>query len=143
MTERARALASGGIAAGPLTIPARELHVRATTSGGPGGQHANRTLSRIVVTFDIVHAESLNDDHRTRLLNAFGPLVSASSSSSRSQSQNRAMAYERLARKISDALYVDPDRRATKPTRASVARRLDDKNRRARKKSDRRVPFED
>jgi ribosome-associated protein len=123
---------------GGLVVPAREIQVRATTPGGPGGQHANRTMSRIVVSFDVAHAESLDERRRARLLAELGPVVSASASGSRSQAQNRLMALERLARRLAEALHEDPARRATRPTRASVGRRLEDKSHRSRVKSERR-----
>ena len=136
--ERPRILANGALDLGPVVIPPRELHYRATTPGGPGGQHANRTLSRIVVTFDVAHSEVLSEYLRARLLNELGPLVAASSSGSRSQAHNKTLALDRLARRLGDALYEDPARRATRPTKASVGRRLESKRQRSTIKSERR-----
>src|SRR5580658_2828142 len=83
-----------------LDLPLAEISWRATTSGGPGGQHANRTLSRVEVQFDVAASATLGPRQRTRLLERVGPVVRASASDSRSQARNRQVALERLAAKI-------------------------------------------
>jgi ribosome-associated protein len=144
VSSRPQALANGDLNLGEgRLVRSRDIHVRATTSGGPGGQHANRTLSRIVVTIDIAHAPSFRPRDRARLLEIVGPAVSASSSGSRSQAHNKSLALDRLAHKLANALLEDPERRATKPTRSSVSRRLDDKKRRAELKTTRRTREDD
>jgi ribosome-associated protein len=120
-----------------LTIPASELTTRFTTSGGPGGQHANRTLSRVIVTYSVASATTLSAMQRARLLNKCGSSISASSSTHRSQAQNRDAALERLSNKIVVGLHTDAPRRATKPTKASKRRRVDEKKRRGATKRDR------
>ena len=138
--DRPRARPNGDLDLGNGTIvAARDILIRTSTPGGPGGQHANRTMSRVVVTLDIAHADSLDAAVRQRLLVALGPHVSVSSSSSRSQTQNRRLAQDHLAHRLADALHEDPERRATRPTRAAVNRRLEGKRRRAVIKSDRRI----
>ncbi len=137
-------LASGDLRVAPrVVVPADELAVRVTTPGGPGGQHANRTQSRVIVTWSIVHSAALSERSRSVLLEAFGNSVSASASASRSQARNRQDALERLAAKIASALVERPSRRSTKPTRASVERRLNEKKLRARTKSTRRTRGDD
>ena len=144
MADRPRALANGDLDLGNGTVVlARDIQLRTSTPGGPGGQHANRTMSRVVVTLDVAHADSFNDDVRRRLLAVLGPTVSASSSSSRSQTQNRRLAQDHLAHRLADALHEDPKRRATRPTKAAVVRRLEGKRRRASIKSDRRFRDEE
>jgi len=141
---RACVLANGDLDLGQGTVVrARDVRVRATTSGGPGGQHANRTLSRVIASLDVAHAPSLGDRARARLLEVVGPHASAQSSGSRSQAQNRAYAVERLAHKLARALEEDPERRSTKPTKSSVARRLDKKKKHAKQKAERRVRDDD
>jgi len=120
-----------------LSIPLSELDWRATTSGGPGGQHANRALSRVEVRFDVARSASLGPRQRARLLDRLGPVVRASSSDERSQAQNRRIANERLAARLAAALRTDPPRRPTTPTRGSTERRLDGKRRRAEVKRSR------
>jgi ribosome-associated protein len=144
VAARPQLLANGDLdLGGGLVVRARDIRIRATTSGGPGGQHANRTLSRIVATLDVAHAASFTDSVRARLLDVIGPVVSASSSGSRSQAQNRVLALDRLAHKVAHALSEDPERRPTKPTRSSVTRRLGDKKKRAELKATRQTRDED
>lgn len=121
-----------------LTIPRHELTWRATTSGGPGGQHANRTASRVEVSFDVEHSEVLGPRQRARLLEVLGPVVRAVSSSERSQARNRQLAMERLGRRLGAALAVAPSRRPTRPTRGATERRLEEKRRRSSVKRQRR-----
>jgi len=138
-----------GVAAGAtlrvtksLTIPMSEVTWRATTSGGPGGQHANRTLSRVEVQFDIGASTALGPRQRARLLDRFGPVVRAAASDSRSQSRNRQLALERLSARLADGLRVDPTRRPTKPTKGSQIRRVEEKRHRSEVKRRRRAPNE-
>jgi ribosome-associated protein len=125
-----------------LSIPMSEITWRATTSGGPGGQHANRTLSRVEVQFDVAGSTSLGPRQRARLLERYGPTVRAASSESRSQSRNRQVALERLAVKVAEGLRVDRTRHPTKPTRGSKIRRVEEKRQRAETKRRRRTPNE-
>ncbi len=122
-----------------LAIPLSEIEWRATTPGGPGGQHANRTASRIEVRFDVVASTSLGPRQRARLLDRLGPVVRAAASEDRSQARNRQVAFDRLSERIGGALRTDAARRATKPTKSSAERRLADKHRRAQVKRGRRL----
>ena len=114
-----------------LSIPLDEISWRATTSGGPGGQHANRTASRVDVRFDVERSAALGPRQRARLLEVFGPAVRASSSTERSQARNRQIALERLGQRLADALAVAPPRRPTRPSTGARQRRLEDKRHRA------------
>ena len=125
-----------------LTIPMSEITWRATTSGGPGGQHANRTLSRVEVQFDVAGSVSLGPRQRARLLARYGPIVRAAASESRSQARNRQLALERLAGRLAEGLRVDPTRRPTKPTKGSQVRRVEEKRHRSQVKRQRRAPNE-
>lgn len=123
-----------------LVIPLAELTWRFSRSGGPGGQHANTSDTRAEVRFDIVGSPSLGPRQRARLQQRLGDEVRVVASDERSQARNRDLALRRLADRLSDALRIDTPRRATKPTKASVHRRLQDKRRRATRKADRRRP---
>ena len=101
-----------------LDLPLSEISWRATTSGGPGGQHANRTLSRVEVQFDVAASQTLGPRQRARLLERLGPLVRASASESRSQARNRELALQRLATKLDAGLRVQPARARPSPRRA-------------------------
>ena len=121
-----------------LTIPASEVQLRVTTSGGPGGQHANRSLTKVIASFDVATSTVLSDAERELLNERLGHEVRASSSRFRSQSANRTAALEALALKLHAGLLRQAPRRATRPTRASQTRRVDEKKARARIKQSRR-----
>jgi ribosome-associated protein len=126
-----------------LTIPSDEIVLRVTTSGGPGGQHANRSLTRVVASFNVTESTVLSHADRELLIEKIGSVVRASAGRFRSQGQNRGAALEQLTQKIAVALTRQPPRRATKPTRGSKVRRVDDKKARGWVKEQRRRPSED
>lgn len=119
-------------------IPLSELRWRFTRSGGPGGQHANTSDTRVEVLFDVVSSPSLRPHQRARLLERLGPEVVAVAADERSQARNRALALERLAGRLRLGLRVDAPRIATRPTRGSQRRRVEAKRRRAETKRLRR-----
>jgi len=125
-----------------LVIPEEEIEWRFTTSGGPGGQHANRSATRAEARFDIAGSPSLTDAQRARLRAALGDEVRVASDDARSQARNRALAVERLQERLAAALRPRPRRRPTAPTKASVERRLDAKRRRSETKRRRRPPLD-
>jgi ribosome-associated protein len=126
-----------------LEIPSDEIELRVTTSGGPGGQHANRSLTRVVASFRIEDSTVLSEADRGLLLGKIGTVVQSSASRFRSQGQNRSAALEQLAQKILVAITRQPPRRATKPTMGSKIRRVDEKKARSRVKEQRRPPRDD
>src|ERR1700691_2995100 len=105
-----------------LSIPMSELRWRVSTPGGPGGQHANKTSSKVEVRFDVTASPSLGPRQRTRLLERLGPVVRASSSQDRSQARNRQIALDRLAERLAAALRTEVPRRPTRPTAGSKTR---------------------
>jgi ribosome-associated protein len=123
-----------------LVIPASELTWRFSRSGGPGGQHANTADTRVEVRFDIAGSPSLGPRQRARLMERLGTEVRATAADERSQARNRDLALERLRAKLAAALRVEAPRRPTKPTAASVRRRLESKRRQAHRKAERRRP---
>jgi ribosome-associated protein len=124
-------------------IPLDELEWQTSRSGGPGGQHANTSDTRVEVRFDVAGSPSLGPRQRARLLAKVGPVVRATASDSRSQARNREIALERLRTRLAEGLKVERPRRATKPTKAARVRRLDAKRRRSVRKRDRRPPRPD
>lgn len=126
-----------------VTIPADEIELRVTTSGGPGGQHANRSLTRVVASLRLDESTSLSPGDRERLRVHYGPVVRSSAGRFRSQGQNRQAALEQLAEKLATALAPVKARRATKPTKGSTIRRVEQKKARGQLKVQRRRPFED
>jgi ribosome-associated protein len=123
-----------------LTIPLREVVIRASRSSGPGGQHANVTASRIEASFDVTASETLSDAQKQRIIARSGPRVVAVAQDARSQARNRELALERLRARLAAALFVPRSRTATKPSRAERQRRLQAKRLRGERKRDRRPP---
>lgn len=126
-----------------VRIPSDEIEWRATTSGGPGGQHANRSNTRVEVRFDIAASQSLGPRQRTRLLEQIGPVARATAGESRSQVRNRQVALDRLVSRLSEALRTPRPRRATTPTKGSAERRLAGKRSRSEVKRNRARPGPD
>jgi len=124
-------------------IPLDEIEWQTSRSGGPGGQHANTSDTRVEVRFDVAGSPSLGPRQRARLLEKLGPVVRATASDSRSQARNREIALERLRTRLAEGLKVERPRRATKPTKAARVRRLDAKRRQSVRKRDRRPPRPD
>ncbi|MFI5042373.1 MAG: alternative ribosome rescue aminoacyl-tRNA hydrolase ArfB [Acidimicrobiales bacterium] len=120
-----------------------ELEWRTTGSGGPGGQHANTSDTRVEVRFPVATSVSLGPRQRARLLERLGPVVRATASDTRSQARNRELALERLCARLADGLHVERPRRPTRPSRSAAQARLDSKRRQARRKQERRRPYDD
>lgn len=127
-----------------LSIPRSELDVRVSRSSGAGGQHVNKTSSRVEIFWNVSASRALDEKQRTRLSEKLGSRMTSDgsirvvASDMRSQTRNRELAEERLADLVRRALIVPKKRRATKPTRASKEARLESKRRHSTKKSERR-----
>jgi len=117
-----------------------ELEWRFSSSGGPGGQHANTSNTRVELLFDIEPSPSLGPRQRARLLEKLGPRVRIVASERRSQLQNRELALDRFRERLANALHVDPPRVATKPSRSAKRARVEQKRRVGERKRTRRPP---
>lgn len=126
-----------------LTVPFEEIEWRATVSGGPGGQHANRRSTRVEVRFDAAASPSLGPRQRARVVDRLGPVVRATAGESRSQARNREVALERLRAKLAGALRRQKTRIRTAPSAAARQRRLNEKRMRSERKRSRRVSPDD
>jgi ribosome-associated protein len=126
-----------------VRLPLSEITVRTSRSSGPGGQHANVTASRVEASFDVEASETLTDEQKRRIVARLGPRVTAVAQDARGQARNRELALERLRRRLTDALTPRRRRRPTRPTSASVERRLDVKRRQAARKRERQPPGPD
>jgi ribosome-associated protein len=123
-----------------LAIPLEEVELRYSRSSGPGGQHAQKTETRVEAVFDVARSATLSEAQKTRLTAWAGPVVRAVAQDERSQSRNRELALERLGEAIRAGVRVPRKRRPTKPTAASRERRLEGKKRRASVKRMRQRP---
>jgi ribosome-associated protein len=120
-----------------IGIPPAALTWRFSRSSAPGGQHVNTSSTKVDLRCDIAMVDA-PEDVRQLLHSRLGPVVRVSSSQERSQRRNRDRALDRLCAILDAATEVDPPRHATRPTRASVERRLEDTRRRGARKNDRR-----
>jgi ribosome-associated protein len=123
-----------------VAIPLSEIELRFSRSSGPGGQHAQKTETRVEATFDVEASAALSDAQKARVLRRAGPVLRAVAQDERSQTRNRELAVERLVDSLREALKVERRRRPTKPTAAARERRLEQKRRRSETKQLRRPP---
>jgi ribosome-associated protein len=115
-----------------VELPLSEVEFRTSRSSGPGGQHAQKTETRVEAIFDVERSGALSDVQRRRVVARAGPVLRAIAQDERSQARNRELALERLVDQLREALRVPRKRRPTKPSQAAVERRLDEKRRRSR-----------
>jgi ribosome-associated protein len=123
-----------------VVLPRREIELRFSRSSGPGGQHAQRSESRVEAVFDVEASSALTSTQKRRVLARAGPVLHAVAQDERSQWRNRELATERVVEALRDALRVERRRVPTKPSAASAERRLEDKRRRSERKRLRRPP---
>jgi ribosome-associated protein len=113
-----------------VELPLAEIELRFSRSSGPGGQHAQRSETRVEAVLDIEASKALTDAQKRRVIARVGPVIRAIAQDERSQHRNRELAVERLVEALREALKVPRKRRPTKPTAASRERRLEQKKRR-------------
>ena len=123
-----------------VVLPSSEIELRVSRSSGPGGQHAQKSSTRVEAVFDVEASSALTDVQKRRVVLRAGAVLRAVAQDERSQLRNRELATERLVEKLRAALAVPRKRVATKPSAAARARRLEDKRRRSRTKALRRPP---
>jgi ribosome-associated protein len=123
-----------------LEIPLGEVELRTSRSSGPGGQHAQKTETRVEAIFDVEASQTLTPAQKLRLLGKRGPVVRAVAQDERSQWRNRELALGRLADAIRDGLRVERKRRPTRPGKGARERRLEEKRQQASRKRLRRPP---
>ena len=128
-----------------VTIPLDELSFRYARSSGPGGQHVQRTETKVELLFDLARSPSLTEDQRRLALSRLGGRVDSQgvlhlvSQTGRSQLDNREEVVERFRRLLAAALVPEKKRASTKPSAAARHRRLEAKRRRGDAKRLRRV----
>ena len=123
-----------------VVLPLAEVELQVSRSSGPGGQHAQKSETRVVAVFDVEASTALSEAQKRRVVARVGPVLRAVAQDERSQARNRELALERLVVALREALRVPRKRRPTKPTAASRERRLEGKRRRGQVKRLRRPP---
>jgi ribosome-associated protein len=123
-----------------VAIPLSEIELRFSRSSGPGGQHAQKTETRVEALFDVEASSALSPAQKRRVNAKVGGVLRAVAQDERSQWRNRELAIERLVQLLGDALRVERRRVPTKPSPAARERRLEEKRRRGETKRLRRAP---
>ena len=123
-----------------VAIPLSEVELRFSRSSGPGGQHAQKSETRVEAVFDVEASNTLSEAQKARVVRKAGAVLRAVAQDERSQLRNRELAVGRLAQALRDALRVERPRRPTRPSAAARERRLEEKRRRGAKKQLRRPP---
>ncbi|MBW3666521.1 MAG: aminoacyl-tRNA hydrolase [Actinobacteria bacterium] len=133
-------MTDGPLVVGRWTIPESEIEESFRTSGGPGGQHANRTETAVRLRFDVTASSTLPDEVKQRIISRAGEVIEVQASEERSQLRNRETARRRLVERLEAAMARPRRRRRTKPTPGARERRLAAKRERAETKRRRRKP---
>jgi ribosome-associated protein len=123
-----------------VSLPLSEIAIRVSRSSGPGGQHAQKSSTRVEAVFDVDASDALSEAQKRRVIARAGAALRAVAQDERSQLRNRELAVERLVEKLRAALAVPRRRVPTRPGAAARERRLAEKKRRSRAKKLRRRP---
>lgn len=121
-----------------------ELNFKAVKSSGPGGQHVNKTASKMVLNFDVENSQFLSEEEKARIANKLSSRITGSgeivleSGETRSQHKNKELVFKRFIDLIQKALKKEKLRKKTKPTKASKFKRLRSKKIRSEKKANRK-----
>jgi ribosome-associated protein len=121
-----------------VVLPVGEVAFRFSRSSGPGGQHAQKSETRVEALFDVESSTALTDAQKRRVVARTGPVLRAVAQDERSQARNRELALERVVEQLRQALKVERRRVPTRPSEAARERRLEEKRRRSRTKRLRR-----
>jgi ribosome-associated protein len=126
-----------------ITIPAAELRLSFARSGGPGGQNVNKVSSKAVLHWDLLNSPSLPPDVRARFIEAYPTRITKAgevvihSEEYRDQPKNIQACHDKLREMITAVLRPPKKRRATRPTKGSKVRRLNEKKQRSQTKAGR------
>jgi ribosome-associated protein len=123
-----------------VSIPLAEIELRFSRSSGPGGQHAQKSETRVEAVFDVNASTALSAQQKARVARKSGTVLRAIAQDERSQARNRELAVERVVAQLREALKIERRRVPTKPSAQSRERRLEAKRRRSEVKRLRRPP---
>lgn len=132
-----------------ISIPEHELEISTSKSGGAGGQHVNKTETRITIRWNVLRTAALNEEQKALVLQNLQSRLTAEgdliihNSESRSQAQNKRMALANLAQELRQALYVPKKRTATRVSKAVKEKRFKEKTHRGHIKKMRSKKIED
>jgi ribosome-associated protein len=126
-----------------VLLPVSEVEFRVSRSSGRGGQHAQKSSTRVEAVLDVQRSEALTEVQKRRVIARAGPVLRAVAQDERSQLRNRELALDRLVERLRQALFVARRRVPTTPTAGARERRLAGKRRRSRTKELRRPPVDD
>lgn len=124
----------------------QELVYKASRSSGPGGQHVNKVSSKVQLSFDLINSEGLSDKEKETISDKLSNQISKvgvllmSADDSRSQLKNRTIVTKRFFKLIKNALIVKKKRKATKPNKGAIEKRLKEKKKASEKKLNRGKP---
>jgi ribosome-associated protein len=121
-----------------VVVPRSEIELRTSRSSGPGGQHAQKSETRVEALFDVEASSALSAAQKLRVIGKAGPVLRAIAQDERSQLRNKELATDRVIDVLREALRVPRRRVPTKPSAASRERRLEQKKRRSQVKQLRR-----
>lgn len=123
-----------------------ELQFKAVRSSGPGGQHVNKTATKVEVSFNVLKSEALTEAEKELLqkrlvnrINSEGALI-LQCGDTRSQLRNKRKVIERIIHLLTTHLQKPKTRKRTKPSKKAIQKRLDDKKRNAQRKANRKPP---
>ena len=122
-----------------VLLPVSEIELRVSRSSGPGGQHAQKSSTRVEAVFEVEPSTALTEAQKRRVVGRSGAVLRAVAQDERSQARNRELAIDRLVTRLAEALRVERRRVPTKPSRAATEQRLEAKKRRGATKRLRRV----
>lgn len=126
-----------------FTIAACELITQVSTSSGAGGQHVNKTSTKVTLRWNISTSNSIKEEQKQRLLNKLANRINKKNEivihceQTRSQHKNHHLVREKLVTILQKSLHKPKKRKATRPTKASIERRLKSKKRRSEIKKNR------
>ena len=123
-----------------VVLPRAEIELRTSRSSGPGGQHAQKSETRVEAVFDVEASSALTEGQKRRVLAKAGPVLRAIAQDERSQLRNKELATDRLVEMLRQALHVERKRVPTKPSAAARERRIEEKKRRGQTKRLRQPP---
>ncbi len=121
-----------------VVIPRHEIEITASRAGGPGGQHVNKTSTKITLRWNVHTTNVLSDAQKERVSNKLSSRLTVDgdlivhSGASRSQQQNKEAALKQLAKMVSEALHIPKKRMKTRVSKAKKEERLKDKKHRSR-----------